>query len=197
MTAMRAVGDGSRMRSGLIIVVAAILGGLVWSPTIGRAETPAPAAGPELGKPAPPFDLVDAKGTHYTNATFRGKQGVVLAWFPKAFTPGCTTEIQSLRDSAPQLDAYDVAYFMVSLDPADKNQEFATTYQGKFPVLSDPSGATAKAYGVVDAQRAVPWRHTFYIDEEGVLRKADKEVAPATAGADVVKTLETLGFPKR
>jgi len=162
------------------------------------AAPDAPAAsGPVVGKPAPPFALVDAKGTRYTNATFEGKQGVVLAWFPKAFTPGCTTEIQSLRDSKSELDAYDVAYFMVSLDPADKNQEFADTYQGTFPVLSDADGSTAKAYGVVDAGRTVPWRYTFYIDEAGVLRAVDKEVAPPTAGADVVKTLEQLGFPKR
>jgi len=181
-----------------------MLGGL---PPIGHAaEAPARAvapaaapvaAAPVVGKPAPPFDLVDAGGTRYTLETFRGKQGVVLAWFPKAFTPGCTTEIQSLRDSAPALDAYDVAYFMVSLDPPARNQEFATAYQGKFPVLSDPSGTTAKAYGVVDGDRAVPWRYTFYIDEESVLRAADREVAPATAGADVVKTLDQLGFPKR
>lgn len=164
-------------------------------PSVRAAETP--STGPVVGKPAPPFDLVDAAGTRYTLETFRGKQGVVLAWFPKAFTPGCTTEIQSLRDSAPALDAFDVAYFMVSLDPPARNQEFAAAYQGKFPVLSDPTGATAKAYGVVDAERTVPWRYTFYIDEEGVLRKADREVAPATAGSDVVESLENLGFPKR
>jgi len=163
-----------------------------------QSDVAAPASGgPLVGQPAPPFALVDAKGTRYTNETFRGKQGVVLAWFPKAFTPGCTIEIQSLRDSAAALDAYDVAYFMVSLDPADRNQEFAETYQGKFPVLSDATGATAKAYGVVDAARTVPWRHTFYIDQAGVLRAVDQEVAPPTAGPDVVKTLEQLGFPKR
>lgn len=182
---------------------ALVIGVLVTNGAPVRAAEPsaapiAPAAvGPVVGQPAPPFDLVDAAGTHFTNETFKGKQGVVLAWFPKAFTPGCTTEIQSLRDSAPQLDAYDVAYFMVSLDPPAKNQEFAAAYQGKFPVLSDANGATAKAYGVVDANRAVPWRHTFYIDQAGVLRAADEEVAPATAGADVVKTLDQLGFPKR
>ena len=97
-------------------------------------------------------------------SSFKGKQAVALAWFPKAMTSGCTLECKSLAEHGDLIRAYDVTYFMASTDPLDKNVEFAkaksvTLGQGAtarvvekkeadFPILSDPGKAVARAYGV-------------------------------------------------
>src|SRR4249920_1678064 len=91
------------------------------------AQAPAPAAAPELkvGDMAPDFTLPATDGKTYKLSSFRGKQAVVLAWFPKAFTRGCTIECKSLAEHGDMIKKYDVTYFMISVDPLDKNVEFA------------------------------------------------------------------------
>jgi len=85
---------------------------------------------------------------------------------------------------------------MVSLDDAEKNRAFATSLGADLPVLSDPDGRVAKDYGVLALGGLYARRWTFYIDPAGVIRKIDKAVSPDTAGADVVRTLEELDFPR-
>ena len=86
---------------------------------------------------------------------------------------------------------------MVSLDPPDQNATFSEAHGDGFPVLSDPTGDTARAYGVLDEARNFTRRVTFFIDRDGVLRHVDRDVEPATAGGDVARRLESLGFPRR
>ena len=102
-----------------------------------------------------------------------------------------------MRDSASSIGAYDVAVFMVSLDTAKKNKEFADSLEAKLVLLSDPSGETARAYGVTGFGGLFAKRWTFYIDEHGVIRAIDKSVSTATAGQDIARRLEALQFPKR
>ena len=85
---------------------------------------------------------------------------------------------------------------MVSLDDADRNQAFADSLGADLPVLSDPDGRVAKDYGVLALGGLYARRWTFYIDRAGVIRKIDQNVSPDTAGADLVRTLEELGFPR-
>ena len=162
---------------------------------------PALAAGAEAaleaGAKAPPFELVGAKGAVHRLDDHLGQRGVVLAWFPKAFTPGCTKELESLRDSEAAINAFEVAWFMVSLDSPERNAEFARSLSGNFPVVSDPSKLTAEAYGVLGSGGSAARRWTFYIDSEGIIRKVDRDVRPETAGADLARTLAELGFPRR
>ncbi len=148
----------------------------------------------EAGDPAPAFHLVDAEGNDYTLDQFKGKQGVVLAWFPRAFTPGCTAEIKSIRDNKAAIDAFEVAYFMVSLDTADRNAEFAEEHECDFPVLSDPTGETAKAYGVGAPGAVFAKRWTYYIGEDGIIKEVDRGVKVVTHGSDIAARLEELGF---
>jgi peroxiredoxin Q/BCP len=122
---------------------------------------------------------------------------VVLAWFPKAFTSGCTQEVASLRDSAGALAAFDAAVFLVSLDDAAKNAEFAESLGAKHVLLSDPLGEAARAYGVVGDGGGLAKRWTFYIDRDGVVREIDKRVVAASAGQDIARKLGELGYPKR
>lgn len=86
---------------------------------------------------------------------------------------------------------------MVSLDTPEKNAEFGKSFDAGFPVISDPTGEAAKAYGVMVEGRPYPLRWNFYIDPDGIVRKVDQNVSPETAGADAVRTLEALGFPRR
>lgn len=85
---------------------------------------------------------------------------------------------------------------MVSMDPPDRNASFSQAHGDGFPVLSDPSGNAARAFGVVGEDREVPRRWTFYVDVEGVIRHIDKSVATQTAGADIARRLDALGFAK-
>lgn len=86
---------------------------------------------------------------------------------------------------------------MVSLDTPEKNAEFAESLDAGFPVISDTTGDAARAYGVLVEGRPYPMRWTYYIDPDGIVRKIDQKVNPETAGADTVRTLEALGFPRK
>ena len=86
---------------------------------------------------------------------------------------------------------------MVSLDTPAKNQEFAEGLEAKHVLLSDPTGETARAYGVTGFGGLFAKRWTFYIDRDGVIRAIDKSVSTATAGQDIARRLEALGVPRR
>ncbi len=149
----------------------------------------------EVGQRAPDFKLQGSDGKTYALADFAGKRGFVLAWFPKAFTGGCTAELEDLRDNAPAIAAYDAAVFMVSLDPPQQNAEFAKSVDAKQVLLSDEGGSVASAFGVGAGGYAKRW--TFYVDKDGVVRAIDTEVATDTAGQDIARKLGELGFPKQ
>lgn len=151
----------------------------------------------EVGDKAPDFTLQGSDGKTYRLADFAGKRGFVLAWFPKAFTPGCTAELGSLRDGADAIAAYDASVFMVSLDPPERNAEFAKSQNADVVLLSDTDGSVAAAYGVAESGDLFPERWTFYVDPGGVVRAIDRSVATGTAGADIARKLGELGFPKK
>jgi len=90
-----------------------------------------------------------------------------------------------------------VKVLYVSLDTPEKNAEFAASLNTDLPVVSDPDGRVAKSFGVLGMGGLYSRRWTFYIDAEGILREIDKSVSPATAGADMISKLESLGFAKR
>jgi len=149
------------------------------------------------GEKAPEFKLKGTDGKEYTLKQFSGKQAVVIAWFPKAKTGGCTKECMSMRDNGEQIRKYDVAYFTASCDTPEFNKEFAEELKLDFPILSDPSTKVAEAYGVVDKGQSKPKRWTFFIDKEGIVKHIDKDVKPSTHGEDVIKKLEELGVSKK
>ena len=97
------------------------------------------AAALEVGDQAPAFSLEGTDGNTYTLEQFHGKQAIVIAWYPKAFTGGCTIECKSLAQNGHLLKRLDVTYFMASVDELEKNQEFAAETEADFPLLSDPS----------------------------------------------------------
>ena len=167
------------------------------------AQAPAAPAAPaielKVGDVAPAFKLQASDGKTYNLADFKGKSAVVVAWFPKAFTQGCTIECKSLAEHGDMVKAYKAAYFMASVDPVEGeqgNKAFAETHKADFPLLSDPTKEVATAYGVL-SPRGFANRWTFYIGVDGKITYIDKAVKPATSAEDMAAKLGELGTPKK
>jgi peroxiredoxin Q/BCP len=154
------------------------------------------AGGLAVGDPAPDFSLQASDGNTYTLAEFKGKQAVVIAWFPRAYTSGCTIECKSLAEKGHLVREYDVTYFMASVDPLEDNVGFAAETKADFPLLSDPTKSAAKSYGVLH-MLGYAKRHTIYIGEDGTVLKIDTDVNPPTSAEDMATTLGELGVSKR
>lgn len=154
----------------------------------------------KVGDKAPDFKLAASDGKTYALSDFKDKQAVVIAWFPKAFTGGCTAECKSFRADGAEIRKFDVAYFTASCDPVDGekgNKAFAESLGLDYPILSDDTKETATAYGVVNEQRSVPQRWTFYIGKDGKILHIDKQVKTAQHGKDVAAKLKELGVEER
>ncbi len=151
----------------------------------------------KVGDQAPDFTLPGSDGKTYKLSDFKGKKAVVLAWYPKAFTGGCTAECKSLAASGSELRKYEVAYFTASCDDAETNKKFAESLNADYPILSDPTRETAKAYGVVSAERKNPARWTFYIGKDGKILAIDDKVKTGTHGPDIAAKLKDLGVAEK
>lgn len=158
------------------------------------AQAPAPVE-LKVGDRAPEFSLQGTDGRMHTLAENRGK-AVVLAWYPKASTQGCTIECKSLTESQSAIQAYNVAYFMASVDTPEDNATFAKNNAANFPLLSDTSKAVATAYGVLNP-RGTANRWTFYIGADGRIAHIDRAVNPNQAGQDLVAQLTALKIARR
>jgi peroxiredoxin Q/BCP len=165
---------------------------------------------PELkvGDMAPDFTLPGTDGKTHKLSEYRGKQAVVVAWFPRAFTQGCTIECKSLAENGDRIKKYDVTYFMASVDALEDNIKFAKATsvtlgdkvvekkEADFPMLSDPSKQVATAYGVLNP-RGTANRWTFYIDKTGRIAAIDKTVRPETSAEDMLTKLSEIKVAMR
>ena len=150
----------------------------------------------KVGDAAPNFTLQASDGKTYTLADFKGKQAVVIAWFPKASTQGCTIECKSLAEKGHLIKGYQATYFMASVDPLEQNIKFGAEHKADFPLLSDPTKKTAEAYGVLNSM-GIASRWTFYVGKDGKIQYIDKAVKPATSAEDMAAKLGELGTSKR
>jgi len=149
----------------------------------------------KVGDVAPAFSLPGTDGKTHSLAELKGKQ-VVVAWYPAAGTPGCTAECKSFHANGPAIKAYDVAYFMASVDTPERNLEFARVTEADFPLLSDPAKTVATSYGVLGG-RGNANRWTFYIGPDGKIQYIEKQVNAARAGEDVLAKLAELKVRKK
>jgi len=159
------------------------------------------AAELKVGDMAPDFTLQGTDGKTHKLSDYRGKQAVVVAWFPRAFTQGCTIECKSLAENGDKIKRFDVTYFMASVDPLEENIKFAKATsvtlgdrvvekkEADFPMLSDPSKEVATKYGVLNA-RGTANRWTFYIDKAGKISAIEKMVRPETSAEDMLVKLQ-------
>jgi peroxiredoxin Q/BCP len=160
------------------------------------AATTVTASELKVGDPAPDFSLPATDGKTYKLSDFKNKETVVLAWFPKAYTSGCTIECKSLAKNGHLIRKYQASYFMISTDPLETNKSFGAEQGADFPLLSDPTKATANAYGVLGVF-GVPNRCTYYIGADGKIVAIDKGINPATSAEDMAAMLGKLGTPAR
>ncbi|HUP82549.1 MAG TPA: redoxin domain-containing protein [Pirellula sp.] len=152
---------------------------------------------PKVGDRAPEFEMQGSDGKIYKAKDFVGKKAVIIAWFPRAFTGGCTKECKSMKESGELLKKYDVAYFTASTDPVDKNTDFAKSLELDYPILSDPKGDNAKMFGILSADGTKAGRNTFIIGKEGKILAVESKVNTETHGKDLADQLEKLGVAKK
>jgi thioredoxin-dependent peroxiredoxin len=122
------------------------------------------------GTPAPDFDLPDQGGNAVRLSQFRGKRAVVLYFYPKDDTTGCTIEACQFRDDFARFRATGAAILGISDDSTESHARFATKYKLPFTLLSDKGGHVRKLYGVKKTLGLIPGRVTFVIDSEGIVR---------------------------
>ena len=128
----------------------------------------------KVGDRAPDFSLSDQNGQLVKLTDFRGKKPVVLAFYPKASTPGCTREVTAYQGDISKFHAAGAQVLGISLDRPDKNRKFAEQTGASFPLLCDTEKQIAKAYGVLHFTRLFANRVTFVIDKGGIIRHIEE-----------------------
>lgn len=155
-------------------------------------------APPALGGPAPAFELRDAEGRAHRLADYAGRW-LVLYFYPRDETPGCTAQACNLRDGYEEFRRRDVALLGVSLDAPGSHAAFAEHHRLPFPLLSDPGGHVAGTYGALWALGPVRFarRHTYLIDPRGRIARILLSVTPGTHAADVLAEIDRIGLEPR
>ncbi len=152
---------------------------------------------PKVGDAAPEFEMKGSDGKTYATKDFKGKQAVIIAWFPRAFTGGCTKECKSMREAGTQLKAFNVAYFTASTDTVEKNADFAKSLELDYPILCDPEGKNAAKFGVLKTEGNAANRVTFIIGVDGKVLAVEDKVKTETHGQDLAEQLAKLGVAKK
>jgi len=151
----------------------------------------------ETGQEAPDFELPDQDGTTTRLSDLRGRR-VVLYFYPKADTPGCTTQACGVRDHLPSYEDADAVVLGVSPDPVDRVKKFHDKQGLNFTLLADADHAVCDRYGVWTEKTnygKTYWgaqRATFVIDADGVVRHVIPKVSPKTHDEQVLKVLGEL-----
>lgn len=139
-----------------------------------------------VGTKAPTFTAQDTSGKTVSLENYAGKT-VVLYFYPKDDTPGCTKQACSFRDNYTAYQNKDITVFGVSMDDVGSHQKFTEKFSLPFPLLADTNGAIAKAYGVDGGGYAK--RVTFVIDETGNVAKVYDTVKTETHASDILADL--------
>ena len=146
------------------------------------------------GDVAPEFELPDQDGQLHSLEDYRD-QWVVLYFYPKDETPGCTTEACEFRDNIFAFRELNAQILGISLDDVESHRKFAENHSLPFPLLADTDGAAADAYGVKTKMfgMTVARRQTFVIAPDGKIAKHYPKVKPSEHSAEVLADLEQLG----
>ncbi len=138
----------------------------------------------QTGDRAPDFSLTDQNGKTVTLSTYAGKKAVVLYFYPKDFTKGCTAEACSFRDNYEVFAKKGVEVIGVSFDSDVSHTKFTQAYKLPFSLISDPKGALGKKYGVSTVMGVMSDRVTFVIDKKGIIRFVYRSLKDATLHVD-------------
>ncbi len=144
----------------------------------------------DVGDRAPDFALPNASGETVRLSDFLGKRNVVLYFYPKDETRGCTAEACAFRDSYQDFQDAGAEVIGVSSDSEASHQGFAAHHQLPFILLSDRGGAVRKGYGVPTTMGVIPGRVTYVIDKQGIVRHVFNSMS--NIGRHISDALETL-----
>jgi len=147
-----------------------------------------------VGEPAPAFELPDQNGEAHALEDFRGKWLVVF-FYPKADTPGCTTEACNFRDNIYAIRAAGAEVVGISVDSVAEQKKFADKYALPFTILSDSGGKTCEDYGVLRSfgSREIANRESFLVDPDGIVVKHYEQVSPDNHTQEVIADLKRFG----
>ena len=151
-----------------------------------------------VGDPAPAFTLPDESGAPVSLADFKGKK-VVIYFYPKDDTPGCTKQACGVQEALPQLGKLGLTVIGVSPDAMPPIEKFAKKYGLEFPLASDPEHKTAEAYGVwveksmYGKKYMGMERSSFLVGADGKIVKIWRKVKPEAHAAEVLAAAKTLG----
>ena len=171
----------------LAISIAVILTVSVGMPTAALALG---GPQPELQQPAPAFTLPSNTGDGAIALDDYQGQWVVVYFYPRDFTPGCTLEARRFQQDLPQYQQRNTTILGISVDDVDSHAEFCDAEGLKFPLLADVDGSVSKAYGSWLGMNSL--RHTYIVDPEGVLQARFLGVNPSAHSREVLEVLDTL-----
>lgn len=149
----------------------------------------------KVGDKAPDFKLLNDKGEEVSLSQFAGKKEVVLYFYPKDNTPGCTTEACSFRDNIPKFTSKNAVILGISPDSVKSHQGFIQKQKLNFNLLSDPEGKVAKAYGAWGEKSMYGKKYmgilrtTFLIGKDGKIKKVFEKVKPEGHAQEVLAAL--------
>ncbi len=149
-------------------------------------------AAAEVGETAPDFTLMDQDGNPHTLSAYHGHK-VVVYFYPKDDTPGCTKEACSIRDDFMKFEQKGIKVFGVSYDDTPSHKKFAEKYDIPFFLLSDLDKSVSKAFGA--SGLFFPSRKTYLIDEKGVLVKVYENVDVTTHGSQILDDFASMATP--
>ena len=163
---------------------------LIASASLRAADAP---AAPAVGSPAPDFQLTSNEGKPTSLADYKGKW-VVLYFYPKDFTSGCTLEAHNFQRDLAKYEAANAVILGVSVDSAQSHRDFCAKEGLNFKLLSDPDASVSTTYGsVMEYQgKRMSARNTFLVDPQGRLAKAFIGVKPAEHSEEVLAALKDL-----
>ena len=140
---------------------------------------------PEPGSPAPDFEAETHTGERLRLSSLKGRI-VVLYWYPRAMTSGCTREARRFNELLDEFQRYGAVVLGISTDPPERNRRFAEKLGLRFTLLSDPSGEVARLYGVLKqgTKRPSAQRVTFIIAPDGTVYRVLRNIRPAERHAD-------------
>lgn len=144
----------------------------------------------KIGQDAPEFKLKAYPNGEYSLSQFKGKKNVILAFYPKDDTPGCTSENCALRDDLMSFEASNTQVFGVSCDDLKSHEAFSKKFNFTHPLLSDVGGEVAKKYGTFQDGKGYATRKLFVIDKNGKIQKIIDGMPSNSELLEFVKTLK-------
>ena len=153
----------------------------------------------QVGDKFPEFEVITHKGEKLTRSNLEGKSFVLFS-YPRAMTSGCTKEVCSIRDYFTEIKNRGVVPFGISNDSPDKNRKFAEKHNLQYDLISDEDSKLLRELGSYGEKKNYgrtyegTFRHTFIVDETGIVRKIFKKVKTAEHGEEILTALDDLGM---